>query len=393
MGSLGVLSSGVVGTTSAQAKPADLSSLQPVTISAPSGTQDAALPSASSPERAGASSLPGAENDGNEPASAPPLTIVAPASPVPSGELQPGETAPTVKPELGGSYIDKTQYSLGATGPYEGPGAIVLSERSSGCQAVLPSGQVVNGLCQSNSSAQQQQSADRYGSSTPIALGPVRVSDRGIQVSDFPIYNPNHFKRPVQQLKRLGKNNTRLVYPLWFPAPITSLFGWRIHPVMGTSRFHAGIDLGAPLGTPVVAAYAGQVAIADALGGYGLTVVLQHHEGTKETLYAHLSEIFVRPGDFVEQGTVIGRVGSTGLSTGPHLHFEMRLWNEQSGWVTVDPLEELETAVTNLIALLNEEAGQAQPQNRAEEIEVSHISARASAGSSLGINAGLNVQG
>jgi murein DD-endopeptidase MepM/ murein hydrolase activator NlpD len=149
------------------------------------------------------------------------------------------------------------------------------------------------------------------------------------------------------------------MFPLTIPSAITSLFGWRIHPITGDRRFHAGTDLGAPLGTPVVAAAFGQVLTADFLGGYGLTVVLQHEQGTDESLYAHLSEIFVQPGDQVEQGTVIGRVGSTGNSTGPHLHFEWRHLTAD-GWVAVDAGAHLEYSLVQFIRAL--QVAQAAPQ-------------------------------
>jgi len=105
------------------------------------------------------------------------------------------------------------------------------------------------------------------------------------------------------------------------------------------------------MGTPVLAAYAGKVAIADFLGGYGLTVTIDHNKGTQETLYGHLSEIFVKPGEVVKQGAVIGRVGSTGNSTGPHLHFELRQ-QTADGWVTLDPGSQLEIAMADLVKSL-----------------------------------------
>ncbi|MBE9180829.1 M23 family metallopeptidase [Oculatella sp. LEGE 06141] len=138
------------------------------------------------------------------------------------------------------------------------------------------------------------------------------------------------------------------MFPLSIPAAITSVFGWRLHPIAGTYRLHSGTDLGAPMGTPVLAAFEGQVSIADFMQGYGLTVVLQHEKSTKETLYAHMSEIFVQPGEWVEQGTVIGRVGSTGLSTGPHLHFEFRERTPQ-GWLALDPGELLTYALAQMV--------------------------------------------
>lgn len=157
-----------------------------------------------------------------------------------------------------------------------------------------------------------------------------------------------------------GNANTRLLFPLTVPAVITSLFGWRIHPITGNQRLHTGTDLGAPLGTPVMAAYAGNVALADFLGGYGLTVVLDHNKFTQQTLYGHLSEIFVQPGEWVEQGTVIGRVGSTGNSTGPHLHFETRQMTRE-GWVATDSGAELEYALAQMVKALRTAQSPQQP--------------------------------
>lgn len=128
-----------------------------------------------------------------------------------------------------------------------------------------------------------------------------------------------------------------LVFPLPIRVPLTSGFGWRIHPITGDRRIHAGVDLGAPQGTPVLAAKSGRVVAAEAIGGYGLTVVLEDEQTQRRTLYAHLSAIAVQPGATVAAGSVIGLVGSTGFSTGPHLHFEYQV-RSASGWVAVDPL-------------------------------------------------------
>jgi murein DD-endopeptidase MepM/ murein hydrolase activator NlpD len=107
-------------------------------------------------------------------------------------------------------------------------------------------------------------------------------------------------------------------------ARITSGFGMRQHPVLGFSRMHQGVDFAAPTGTPVVAAADGTVSSVGPRSSYGRTVTLSHHGGT-ETLYAHLSSFApgLAPGQQVRQGQVIGRVGSTGLSSGPHLHYEI----------------------------------------------------------------------
>jgi murein DD-endopeptidase MepM/ murein hydrolase activator NlpD len=155
-------------------------------------------------------------------------------------------------------------------------------------------------------------------------------------------YNPN--------LPGSGSTNsdTTMVYPLPAPVPVTSGYGWRTHPVTRVKRFHSGIDLGAAYGTPILAARGGRVTVADRMGGYGLAIVVEQQNGKQDTLYGHLSEIFVRPGERVQPGAVIGRVGSTGVSTGPHLHYEARQQGN-SGWVTVNPAAQLESAKIRLM--------------------------------------------
>ncbi len=136
----------------------------------------------------------------------------------------------------------------------------------------------------------------------------------------------------------LGNGNRSLLLPVIGSAIPTSGFGWRLHPLLGAWRLHAGEDLAAPEGTPVVAALSGRVVSSGLAGGYGLAVEVEHQRPLRRSLYGHLSELFVRTGDWVRQGEVIGRVGSTGLSTGPHLHFELRQ-PAAGGWVAVDPGE------------------------------------------------------
>jgi murein DD-endopeptidase MepM/ murein hydrolase activator NlpD len=104
---------------------------------------------------------------------------------------------------------------------------------------------------------------------------------------------------------------------------ITSYFGYRYHPILHFSRFHAGIDFGASWGSPIVAAADGQVVGAGWAGGYGRQVRIAHGGGLM-TSYSHMSEIVAAPGSFVHAGQLIGYVGSSGLSTGPHLHYEVR---------------------------------------------------------------------
>ena len=103
---------------------------------------------------------------------------------------------------------------------------------------------------------------------------------------------------------------------------ITSLYGQRVHPLLGYTRMHAGVDFGASWGSPIVAAAEGIVSYAGYHGGHGNYVRLEHGGGLG-TGYGHMSRIAVGPGERVGAGEVIGFVGSTGLSTGPHLHYEM----------------------------------------------------------------------
>lgn len=109
-----------------------------------------------------------------------------------------------------------------------------------------------------------------------------------------------------------------------FP-PITSPFGWRVHPMTGEWSFHSGVDLGMDYGSGIPAIWAGEVVFAGRYGGYGNAVIL-FHGGTIYTLYGHCDTLFVTKGMRVEQGQVIATVGSTGNSTGPHLHLE--LWRD-----------------------------------------------------------------
>ncbi|NEQ20512.1 MAG: peptidoglycan DD-metalloendopeptidase family protein [Microcoleus sp. SIO2G3] len=309
------------------------------------------------------------------------------------------------------SYIDRTDYSIGATQRYNAPNSVVLTERSTGCSAVAQNGQLSSGACGGITPRQQIAGQQTPGLQKPdqqtarqalaslvtlqepqlngvtrlpappvrgiqsVRVGPLRVSASGVHSTRQKAYSSysggssatggttptglayyNLTNRPVGR-PSIGKSS--FMFPLTIPASITSLFGWRLHPISGDYRFHAGTDLGAPQGTPVIAAASGEVATADFLGGYGLTVILRHEQGTQESRYAHLSEIFVQTGEVVEQGTVIGRVGSTGNSTGPHLHFEWRHLTSD-GWVAVDAGAHLEYALAQFINAL--QLAQGTPQ-------------------------------
>jgi murein DD-endopeptidase MepM/ murein hydrolase activator NlpD len=112
----------------------------------------------------------------------------------------------------------------------------------------------------------------------------------------------------------------QLLWPV--SGPITSPFGWRMHPIMHRMILHRGIDIGVPTGTPVAAAAEGRIIVASYQGGCGNMVAIDHHGGLS-TMYCHMSQIFVSVGQEVQRGQAIGAAGSTGLSTGPHVHFQV----------------------------------------------------------------------
>lgn len=118
----------------------------------------------------------------------------------------------------------------------------------------------------------------------------------------------------------------------------TSDFGYRIHPISGTRKFHSGTDLAVDYGTPIMASAYGKVVFAGWYPGFGNTVVLSHATGIY-TLYGHNSRVLVSKGDIVEQGQTIALAGSTGNSTGPHCHFSMWIDNE-----LVNPMEHITRA-------------------------------------------------
>jgi len=112
------------------------------------------------------------------------------------------------------------------------------------------------------------------------------------------------------------------VYPVMGPR-ISSDYGSRRHPIKRFSHHHNGIDLAAPKGSPIRVIAEGQVVYADPYAGYGKLIVVRHKNGLTSH-YGHCSKIDVQPGQQVRAGDIIGTVGSTGISTGPHLHFEIR---------------------------------------------------------------------
>jgi murein DD-endopeptidase MepM/ murein hydrolase activator NlpD len=117
--------------------------------------------------------------------------------------------------------------------------------------------------------------------------------------------------------------------------PITDPFGMRMHPITHQWKMHSGMDIGAPMGSTITAAAGGKIIYAGWEGGYGNTIIIDHG-GNTSTLYGHCSQLFVSEGQEVQRGQAIGAVGSTGESTGPHLHFEIRI-----NGVPVDPAPRL----------------------------------------------------
>lgn len=119
-----------------------------------------------------------------------------------------------------------------------------------------------------------------------------------------------------------------MIWPCPSCHTITSYFGWRIHPITGVNKYHSGVDIGASYGATVIAADSGTVITAGWVSGYGNCIVISHGNGVS-TLYGHLSSIAVSSGQSVSQGQTIGYVGSTGNSTGPHLHWEVTVNGER----------------------------------------------------------------
>lgn len=126
------------------------------------------------------------------------------------------------------------------------------------------------------------------------------------------------------------------LWPIASSHRVTSPFGWRTHPITGRQHLHGGIDIAAPNGTPIMASKAGVVVISQYGSSYGNYVVISHPDGTR-TLYAHMSQRNVSAGDTVRQGQTVGLVGSTGSSTGNHLHFET--WTGSSSSSRVNPMQ------------------------------------------------------
>lgn len=252
------------------------------------------------------------------------------------------------------------------------PGAIGFEAPKASCETVIVDGQLQRANCGNLAGGVAPSSGvpptirfegSPAGASFAMAMPPVPSAIA--KVLPAPQLSRVYHQATKILQQQLPQANTTLFFPVSVPASISSAFGWRTHPISGKTKLHSGTDIAAPYGTPVVAAYPGKVQLAGPLQGYGLIVILRHQNQTQESRYAHLSEYYVQPGQWVEQGQVIGAVGNTGLSTGPHLHFE---WREKTaaGWVAVNAGEHLAKAQRNLGQALQLAVNPQTPQGRAE---------------------------
>ena len=123
----------------------------------------------------------------------------------------------------------------------------------------------------------------------------------------------------------VGGGSGAMLWPM--AGPVTSEFGWRVHPITGTQKFHSGVDIGGDYGQPIAAAQGGTVEYAGWISGYGNAVIISHGGGIS-TLYGHCQSLAVGVGQQVSRGETIAYCGSTGNSTGPHCHFEVRQGGE-----------------------------------------------------------------
>ncbi|MFV9568221.1 murein hydrolase activator EnvC family protein [Thermoanaerobacter mathranii] len=156
------------------------------------------------------------------------------------------------------------------------------------------------------------------------------------QQEDELLKQSKQLEKVIQQLQAKSKikySGGKLLWPVPSSSVITSPFGTRYHPILKQYRTHTGIDIAAQTGASILAAADGQVIFAGYYGGYGYAVIIDHGDGIS-TLYGHNSALLVKEGDTVKRGQVIAKAGSTGLSTGPHLHFEVR-----KNGVPVNPMD------------------------------------------------------
>ena len=165
----------------------------------------------------------------------------------------------------------------------------------------------------------------------------VKVADSNSNKKNAPLQAKKN-NNPASRIDKIIKNevavkNSGFRWPIM--GRINSPFGWRYHPITKRRDFHTGIDIKANRNDPIKAAAPGRVAYSGWMGGYGKVLVVEHLNG-QSTLYAHCSSLLVGKGENVSSGKLIAKIGTTGRSTGPHLHFEIRNGNSP-----VNPLKYL----------------------------------------------------
>ena len=206
----------------------------------------------------------------------------------------------------------------------------------------------------------------RYGDLLFAGLEPIGKDP--IELGRFDFAGKSQFFRANGESARKGLMHTPVD-----GARLTSGFGMRFHPLLAYSRMHQGVDFGAPYGSPIMAAASGTIAFAGSHGGHGNYVMVKHNKELS-TGYAHMSRFAVRSGQSVTQGQVIGYVGSTGLSTGPHLHYEVWLRGQAVNPVALkflggtqlegDALARFMATMNRMRALATTGTASAEPQRR-----------------------------
>ena len=171
-------------------------------------------------------------------------------------------------------------------------------------------------------------------SALPVSAGGETQEDKQTDADEPDEQDASSYEFDLSQVQqmasvRLASNSMGMPYS---GGRITSKFGYRVNPVSGRYKLHGGLDIGLDMGDDIYAALPGTVSKAASSSDYGNFVVIDHGSGL-QTLYAHCSKLLVKEGDIVKKGDTVALVGSTGVSTGPHLHFEVRV-----GGTRIDPL-------------------------------------------------------